>query len=173
MLCHQEARGGEPYKYIVMIITFFKVRTASISILLFSSCWAAGTERSPVGLWKTFDDHTHQARGTIRIFEENGSLSGKIETSFKPEELTERCDKCSDDRKDAPIIGLTIMRGMKKAGSTKDAGEYGGGEILDPDTGSVYRCKMALSGDGEKLFVRGYLGFSILGRTQTWVRAGF
>jgi uncharacterized protein (DUF2147 family) len=154
-----------------MIFTFLR-RTAAIGILLLSCCWGAGAEHTPLGLWKTFDDHTHQPRGIIRIFEENGTLSGKIETSFKPEELSERCDKCSGDRKDAPIIGLTIMRGMKKAGSTKDAGEYDGGEILDPETGSVYRCKMTLSSDGEKLAVRGFLGVSLLGRTQTWVRAG-
>jgi uncharacterized protein (DUF2147 family) len=119
-------------------------------------------------LWKTFDDRTREPRGTIRIFEENNALSGRIETSFKPEELAERCDKCSGDRKDAPIIGLTIMRGMKRDGS-----DYGGGEILDPETGSVYRCRLTLSSDGEKLFVRGYLGFSVFGRTQTWVRVSF
>lgn len=126
---------------------------------------ATGVERSPSGLWKTFDDKTHKPRGTIRIYEENGTLSGRIESSFKPEELTERCDKCSDDRKDAPIIGLVILRGMRKNGS-----EYDGGNILDPETGSIYRCRLMLSSDGEKLFVRGYLGVSILGRTQTWIR---
>jgi uncharacterized protein (DUF2147 family) len=122
-------------------------------------------ERSPAGLWKTFDDRTHKARGTIRIYEENGTLSGRIESSFKPEEQTERCDKCSGDRKDAPIIGLVVMRGMRKEGS-----EYAGGDILDPETGSIYKCRLTLGSDGEKLFVRGYLGLSFFGRTQTWIR---
>jgi|HubBroStandDraft_6_1064221.scaffolds.fasta_scaffold206367_2 uncharacterized protein (DUF2147 family) len=123
------------------------------------------SERSPAGLWKTIDDRTHKPRATIRIFEENGGLTGRIESSFNPAEWHERCDKCSGDRKDAPVIGLVIMRGLTRHGA-----EYDGGEILDPETGFVYRCRLALSGDGDKLFVRGYLGVSLLGRTQTWTR---
>ena len=124
-----------------------------------------GAESSPVGLWKTFDDRTHKARGTVRIYEENGSLFGKIESSFNPEELAAHCEKCAGDRKGAPIVGLVILRGMTKHGS-----EYGGGDILDPETGFTYRCRFLLSMDGEHLLVRGYLGISILGRTQTWIR---
>jgi uncharacterized protein (DUF2147 family) len=123
------------------------------------------SDRSPAGLWKTIDDRTHKPRGTIRIFEENGVLTGRIESSFNPAELNERCDKCSGDRKGAPVIGLEVMRGLIRHGS-----EYDGGEILDPETGFVYRCKLALSSGGDKLFVRGYLGVSLLGRTQTWTR---
>lgn len=126
---------------------------------------AIGAESSPAGLWKTFDDRTHKARGTIRIYEENGVFFGRIESSFNPAELTEHCDKCADDRKDAPIIGLVILRGMSRHGS-----EYVGGQILDPETGSVYRCRLVLSIDGEHLLVRGYLGLAIFGRTQTWIR---
>jgi uncharacterized protein (DUF2147 family) len=124
-----------------------------------------GAEASPVGRWKTFDDRTHKPRGIIRIYEENGTFFGKIESSFNPAELTERCHKCAGDRKDAPVIGLVILRGMTRHGS-----EFDGGDILDPETGYVYRCKFSLSGDGAKLFVRGYLGLSIFGRTQTWIR---
>lgn len=150
-----------------MLLTFCRpVAFALLVILISVTCPAAGPDHSPVGLWKTFDDRTHQPRGTVRISEANGVFSGSIETSFKPEELTERCDKCPGDRKDAPIIGLNIMRGVKKNGS-----EYDGGEILDPETGNVYRCKFTLSVDGRKLMLRGYLGFSIFGRTQTWERA--
>jgi uncharacterized protein (DUF2147 family) len=79
--------------------------------------------------------------------------------------LTERCYKCAGDRKGAPVIGLVILRGMTRHGL-----EFDGGDILDPETGSVYRCKFLLSDDGAKLFVRGYLGLSIFGRTQTWIR---
>jgi uncharacterized protein (DUF2147 family) len=156
------------HKYIVMSFTFFNLRAAFPIIaasLVLAVLPAAGAQDSPAGLWKTFDDRTHKARGVVRIFEENGALSGRIESSFIPEEEKERCDKCSGDRKGAPIIGLVIMRGVRKHGS-----EYDGGDILDPETGSVYKCKMTLSSDGEKLFVRGYLGVSMLGRTQTWVR---
>jgi uncharacterized protein (DUF2147 family) len=151
-----------------MLFTFYRIRTTSFilgAILLFGYRPAMGAETSPTGLWKTFDDRTHKARGTIRIFEENGVFLGRIESSFNPEELTEHCGKCSGDRRDAPIIGLVVLRGMTRHGS-----EFIGGDILDPESGYLYRCKFALSGDGEKLFVRGYLGLSIFGRTQTWTR---
>jgi uncharacterized protein (DUF2147 family) len=146
-----------------MSLTFRDLRV--ISILLLSTLPATGAEVSPAGLWKTFDDRTHKARGVVSIYEENGTFTGKIETSFDPEELTRRCEKCSGDRKGQPVIGLVIMRGMTRHGS-----EYDGGEILDPETGFVYRCRLTLSGDGAKLMVRGYLGLSIFGRTQTWMR---
>lgn len=138
---------------------------ALASVLSLCAYSAGATEDSPAGVWKTFDDKTHQARGTIEIFENGGAFEGKIETSFNRAELTEVCDKCTGDRRNAPIIGLVVMRGMRKHGT-----EYDGGEILDPETGNVYKCKMTLSADGEKLMVRGYLGMSWLGRTQTWVR---
>ncbi len=143
---------------------YYKRGIASL-VFLFCCGFAMGAESSPVGLWKTFDDKTHEARGTIRIYEENGAFFGRIESSFKAEELTEHCEKCAGDRKDAPVIGMVILRGISKHGA-----EYDGGDILDPETGSVYRCKLMLSADGENLLVRGYLGLSIFGRTQTWKR---
>jgi uncharacterized protein (DUF2147 family) len=150
------------------LVTLRNLRLIPLGVIAILSLGArpdVAVERSPAGLWKTFDDRTHRARGTIRIYEENGTLSGRIESSFTPEEQTERCDKCPGDRKDAPIIGLVVLRGMRKDGS-----EYAGGDILDPETGSVYKCRLTLGSDGEKLFVRGYLGLPVFGRTQTWIR---
>jgi uncharacterized protein (DUF2147 family) len=146
-----------------MLFTFCSLRV--IVILLLSTLPAVGAEGSPAGLWKTFDDRTHKARGIIRIYEEKGVFFGRIESSFNPAELTERCYKCAGDRKDAPVIGLVILRGMTRHGA-----EFDGGDILDPETGYVYRCRLILSSDGAKLMVRGYLGLSIFGRTQTWIR---
>lgn len=125
----------------------------------------SATEHSISGLWKTFDDHTHKPHGTVRIYEQNGSYFGRIESSFNLAELAEHCSRCGGDRKDAPILGLLILRNMRKNG-----GEYDGGDILDPENGWVYRCRLTLSPDGQQLEVRGFLGLSILGRTQTWVR---
>jgi uncharacterized protein (DUF2147 family) len=142
-----------------------RVTRAILCGLLVCAAPMIAAEPSPVGLWRTIDDHTHRPRGVVRIYQENGSFVAKIETSFDPEERVARCEKCSDDRKNAPIMGLVIMRGITKHGS-----EYTGGEILDPDTGSIYRCRFTLSSDGGKLFLRGFLGISLLGRTQTWVR---
>ena len=149
-----------------MIIELFRCEMLRVlSILLLSTLPAIGAETSPAGLWKTFDDRTHKPRGIIHIYEENGVFFGRIESSFNPAELTERCHKCAGDRKDAPVIGLVILRGMTRHGS-----EFDGGDILDPETGYVYRCKFLLSDDGAKLMVRGYLGLSVFGRTQTWIR---
>jgi uncharacterized protein (DUF2147 family) len=120
---------------------------------------------SPTGLWRTIDDRTHKTRGLVRLFEKDGAIFGKIEASFDPKEAQEVCAKCEDDRKDKPVIGMVFLRDMKKRGE-----EYSGGDILDPDTGWIYRCKMTLEDGGRKLSVRGYLGLALIGRSQTWIR---
>lgn len=125
----------------------------------------AATPGSPVGLWRTFDDKTGAAKALIRITEADGRFTGHIEQSFKPGAATRVCDVCSDDRHDKPIIGLEIIRGL-----TRHDEEFSGGEILDPENGSVYRCRMHLEDGGRKLIVRGYIGISLLGRSQTWTR---
>lgn len=125
----------------------------------------AADSASPVGLWKTFDDRTGLARALVRIYEEHGRLFGRIEESFTTGAERRVCVPCTDERKDQPIIGLLIIRNIKP-----DGGEYDGGDILDPESGSVYRCKMRLDQDGTRLILRGYLGFSLLGRSQTWQR---
>jgi uncharacterized protein (DUF2147 family) len=123
----------------------------------------AGSD-SPIGLWKTIDDKTGAARAIVRIYEQDGRLFGKIESSFTAGADHRVCIACTDERKDQPIIGLLIIRNMKR---TDD--EYSGGDILDPDTGSVYHCKLHVEG-GTRLVLRGYIGFSLLGRNQTWQR---
>ncbi len=125
--------------------------------------WAADAA-SPLGLWKTFDDKTGAARAIVRIYERDGKLFGRIERSFTPGAEHRVCGLCTDERKNQPIIGLIIIRNMKSAD-----GEWAGGDILDPENGSVYRCKFHVE-DGVRLRVRGYLGISLLGRTQTWQR---
>ena len=122
---------------------------------------------TPVGLWKTIDDATGKERSYVRIVEVNGELQGKVEKLFDfpgddPEHL---CDKCKGDRKDQPVIGMTILWGLKDEGKV-----WKGGEILDPDNGKTYRCKMTVSDNGQELDVRGYIGISLIGRTQTWLR---
>lgn len=125
---------------------------------------AAAADPTPVGVWKTIDDKTGKPKGLIRIFERSGEYFGKIEASLA-DHKKERCDVCTDDRKDQPLIGMEVLRHMKKNGN-----EFTNGDILDPDNGSVYRCKMKLDDQGKKLQVRGFIGFSLLGRTQTWIR---
>ncbi|QJD91396.1 DUF2147 domain-containing protein [Duganella dendranthematis] len=122
---------------------------------------------SPVGLWKNIDDVSGKPKALIRITETNGVLQGKIEQLFREpnEDPAPKCDKCDDARKDQPVLGMTILSGLKK-----DGDEYAGGEILDPNNGKVYKSKMHLTDGGKKLSVRGYIGVPMLGRSQVWVR---
>ncbi|MEP6883662.1 MAG: DUF2147 domain-containing protein [Gammaproteobacteria bacterium] len=129
-----------------------------------ASGYAAGSQ-SPLGLWKTFDDKTGMPRALVRIYLQDEKYFGRIEQTFTPGAETRVCLMCKDDRKNQPIIGLLIIRNI-----TLRDGEYGGGDILDPESGSVYRCKFHLENDGSVLVVRGFIGFSLLGRSQTWRR---
>ena len=123
---------------------------------------------SPAGTWRTIDDKTKKERSIIVITEENGEFKGVVEQLFDQpdDDPSHLCKECKGERKDKPIIGMTILWGLKKDGDT-----WSGGEILDPKNGKIYRCKMTLSKDGNSLDVRGFIGISLLGRTQTWLRA--
>lgn len=140
----------------------------SIAAGLVLSGHAMADDGSPVGVWKTIDDHNGKVRSLVRITEVNGELQGKIEKLFREpgEEPNPKCDKCTDYRKDQPILGLVFMNGLKK-----DGDEFTGGQILDPDNGKIYRSKMELIEGGKKLKVRGYIGAPLFGRSQVWVRA--
>jgi uncharacterized protein (DUF2147 family) len=118
-----------------------------------------------VGRWRTVDDKTGKPRSIVRIYEEQGRLFGRIEESLNPERAGRRCDKCTDERKDQPIVGMVIIRGLKQ-----DGDEYNGGDILDPDNGKIYRCKLRVKDNGNLLSVRGYLGAAVFGRSQEWTR---
>ncbi|MES2355489.1 MAG: DUF2147 domain-containing protein [Pseudomonadota bacterium] len=128
---------------------------------------AIAQEASPIGAWKTIDDKTGKTKSVVQITEENGELQGKVEKVFSPPAESENpiCNKCEGERKDKPVVGMVIMWGLKKDGQ-----EYTGGHIVDPAEGKTYKCKLKLSDDGKQLELRGFIGISLLGRTQTWVR---
>lgn len=135
-----------------------------VLISLTSTVFAANT--TPAGLWKTIDDNTGKPRSLIRITENNGEYSAVVEKGLLPTDTGDGvCDKCTDERKGQRIIGMTIVKGIKQKGDS-----YEGGEILDPDNGKTYRCKMKLDSTGRKLEVRGYIGVSLFGRSQIWTR---
>ena len=119
---------------------------------------------SPVGLWKTVDDETKQAKSLVRIFEKDGALAGRVE-KILTEQADAKCDKCTDERKDQPVVGMTILTGMRAAGD-----RWEGGRILDPNNGKVYSSLMKLLDGGRKLEVRGYIGAALFGRSQVWLR---
>jgi uncharacterized protein (DUF2147 family) len=122
--------------------------------------------QSPVGLWKTIDDKTGKERAHVRISESGGVFTGKIEKLLAPDAKPDaKCDQCTDSRKDQPIVGMTILRNVKKNEEI-----YDGGDILDANNGKIYKVRLTLASDNKKLDVRGYVGAPMLGRTQTWQR---
>ena len=134
------------------------------AIAFSQTLWAA--DSTPAGLWKTIDDTTNKPRSLIRITEQNGVYSAVVEKGLLETDTGDKvCDKCTDERKGQKIIGMTIAKGLKKNGN-----KYDGGEILDPDNGKVYKCKMTLDESGNNLEVRGYIGISLIGRSQIWHR---
>ncbi len=171
-------------------------RTAALAVAMLAGALVLGGGAgaqvgSPVGVWQTVDDESGKPKALVRITEEDGRLSGRIEKL-----LTERraapssvgplggragqspalgaappsrpdpvCEHCTDERKDQPIVGMTILKGLKAS----DVG-WEGGEILDPNNGKTYRAKARLSDDGSRLEVRGFIGVALFGRTQTWIR---
>jgi uncharacterized protein (DUF2147 family) len=126
----------------------------------------AAAQTSPEGLWKTFDDHTGEARALVRVYRQGDAFFGRVEATLVPGEEGQHCTACTDERKDQPVVGMVVMRGLKP-----DEDGFAGGDILDPESGSVYRCLLRLEEDGKQLIVRGYLGLSLFGRSQTWRRA--
>ena len=141
---------------------------AALALVMTGSlAWAQ--QATPVGLWKTIDDKTKSEKALVRITEGGGVLTGRIEkllgADAKPDA---KCDKCEDDRKDKPVVGLEIVRGVKKSGS--DEALWDGGTILDAGEGKVYKVRMKPVDGGKQLEVRGYVGMPMLGRTQTWIR---
>jgi uncharacterized protein (DUF2147 family) len=135
--------------------------------VLWLACGLAQAQPTPVGLWKTIDDETKQEKSHVRITETGGVLSGRIEKLLDPARQDAKCDKCTDARKDQPVLGMTIIEGVRKA---PDEDRWEGGHILDPNNGKVYRVRLTPKDGGRQLDVRGYVGAPLLGRTQTWVR---
>ena len=135
--------------------------------LLLSAMGAAMAQMTPVGTWHTIDDKTKEVKSEIQIVDNGGILSGKVTKLLRKGAKQDAiCDKCTDDRKDKPVLGLEIIRGAKKADG-KEVWEDG--KILDPEKGANYSLRLTPIDGGKKLEVRGSV-FGI-GRTQTWVRA--
>ena len=141
----------------------FKTAVFASALLLHALAFAQAT---PVGLWKTIDDDTKQEKSLVRIGEAGGVFSGKIEKLLDPARQEARCDKCSDDRKDQPVLGMTILRNMKQ--SPDDPGIWEGGNIVDPNNGKVYRARLKPVDGGKQMELRGYIGPFY--RTQVWTR---
>ena len=134
-------------------------------LVLLSVCFNS-TAQSIYGKWKTVDDQSGKIKSIVEIFERSGKVYGKIlevypDPGDDPDPVCEECDE-DDPRFMKRIVGMEIIREMEK-----DGDEYSGGDILDPENGNVYRCKIWAE-DGKTLKVRGYVAF--LYRTQTWLK---
>ena len=145
------------------------VLQTTLLALLLSAPLAHADDSSPVGLWQTIDDVTKKPTALIRITEQDGQLQGRIDKLILAPGANPNpaCVACTGALKNQPVVGLTILSGLKKDGAS-----YSGGEILDPQNGKTYKSKLTLQDGGRKLDVRGYIGTPLLGRSQIWIRAG-
>ena len=127
---------------------------------------AAQAQMTPVGLWKSVDDKSGEAKSEIRVAENDGVVTGRIEQILrKGADPAATCTECSDDRKGQPLKGLEIIRGAR---ASADGTVWEGGKILDPENGKSYTLRLTPADEGRKLDVRGSIG--PFGRTQTWQR---
>lgn len=141
------------------------IRIAAALTLSLSSL-VAMAQMTPVGLWKTIDDDGKTEKSLVRITESGGVLSGTIEKVFDPAKQHAVCDKCSDDRKDKPVVGMTIIRNARQ--DADDKSTWTGGEILDPNNGKTYKTRLKPVDGGKTMEMRGYIAF--IYRTQVWQR---
>ena len=121
-----------------------------------------GNSQSIFGKWKTIDDETGKEKSIVEIYKVDGKAYAKILQLLEKGKEDKLCDKCKGEKNNKPIKGMVIINGLKE-----DGDEWNSAKILDPKTGKEYKCYITLDGEN-KLKVRGYIGFSLLGRTQYW-----
>jgi len=134
-----------------------------LSFILFCAAIVTINAQSAIGTWTTIDDVDGKVKSHVEIYEKSGKLYGKVSKLINSESST--CGKCGGAKKDQPIEGMEIIWNLVKDSDT----EWEEGNILDPKSGKEYKCKIELL-DANTLNVRGFIGFSLLGRTQTWYR---
>nr|WP_315201866.1 DUF2147 domain-containing protein [uncultured Flavobacterium sp.] len=133
-------------------------------LVVFFSIIFNAQSQTVLGKWKTVDDETGQAKSIVEVYEKAGKIYGKVVEILRADHKKDVCSKCDGAEKNKPILGMIIINGLEK-----DDSEYNGGTILDPENGKKYKCYITLESP-DKLKLRGYIGLSIMGRTQYWTR---
>jgi uncharacterized protein (DUF2147 family) len=139
-------------------------KIVALTVLFFFAIICAQGQ-TVIGKWKTIDDETGKPKSIVEIYEESGKIYGKVVEILDEEHKNSVCSECTGEDRSKPILGMIVIKGLSKVGN-----EYKKGKILDPKNGKTYQCFITLEGDN-KLKVRGYIGISLLGRTQYWYRA--
>jgi uncharacterized protein (DUF2147 family) len=132
-----------------------------LALLITQSAFA---QKNFVGIWKNVDDEDGKDKSHIQIYEVNGILKAKV-IKLLPAATLKTCDQCKGANKNKPIEGMEILSGLKKVNEK----EYTDGTILNPKNGKIYDCTISLETQ-DKLKVRGYVGLSLIGKTQYWYR---
>jgi uncharacterized protein (DUF2147 family) len=136
-----------------------------VSLLMFAVIGVMSVSAQTVfGKWKTIDDETGLEKSIVEVYQKDGKVYGKVLQVLEKGKENKVCDECKGDKKNKPVKGMIIVEGL-----SKDGNEYSGGTILDPKNGKIYKCYISLE-DKNKLKVRGFIGFALIGRTQYWHR---
>ncbi len=146
---------------------FRKIKTPLLAFGLFSAAIATHANPSPEGRWRTIDDKTGKPKSIVRLWVDKGELLGQIDSIFPGPDIDTdpKCDECPDDFKGKRTRSLHFLWGMKQDGE-----QWAGGKVLDPKIGKIYRCKIEVAPDNKSISVRGFIGVSLLGRSQKWER---
>lgn len=144
-------------KYLLLVFTLL------VSITLVNA-QTASSKNPYLGIWKNLDDEDGQEKSHIKVYMDKNELKAQV-IKLLPAATLKTCDKCKGVNKGKSIEGMLLLTGMKKQ---KD-GSYSDGEILNPKNGKLYSCTVSMDGN-DKMKVRGYLGFSMIGKTQYWYR---
>ncbi|PTY38816.1 hypothetical protein BGP77_10175 [Saccharospirillum sp. MSK14-1] len=139
--------------------------SAVITLGMLLPLTAFAESMSAEGNWRTIDDETGEAKSIVRIWNDGGELKGEIVELLNPTEPNPVCTECKGSRRNQPLVGLNIIWGLEQ-----DGDEWVDGNILDPQNGKEYSAQLKVTEGGSQLEVRGYLGFALIGRTQTWHR---